>query len=433
MAAIAFNDSSCRAIALAIGVTRDIKISRVAVWRFLRKKAIVVFLEKIVAHALKQSIASSGHAVLKIAENSKQSVKGIGRILIGDATTICLHDSLSAIFPGARNQTEVRKAQLKIQLIVDLLTGQFVDLSLDPYQRSDAKAAFDFIPKLQAGDLLIRDLGYSCMKCFKAIIASNAYFISRLTTRVHVFDGEGEKLKLVERLLREAPHPGDMVRIPILIGADDQVPCELIAIRVPEEVANQRRSKLQKKHKKQGWSAPSKEYLARQNWTLLVTNLPEENADNQKIRELYLMRWRIEIIFKACKSHSGLLKIAGHKTNENHAKALLLTWLLLMMILARRGTFSMARLREVICPKTHESYHELEVHNQSLIKSVEKHILMLGFHIELLGCGKDLSEHSERTLRYEAIHNQTELKRRRRAQSQVLKSVLELENKHDLC
>jgi len=60
-----------------------------------------------------------------------------------------------------------------------------------------------------------------------------------------------------------------------------QVKCELIAIRVPEEVANERRRKLIAKHKEQSWLAPSEEYKALQDWTILVTNLPEEPASNR--------------------------------------------------------------------------------------------------------------------------------------------------------
>ena len=110
MATIAFNDSSCRAIALAIGVTKDIKISRVAVWRFLRKNAMVTFLELLIAHALKSSLQASENSILQIAGNTQEVISGVKRILIGDATSVCLHPSLHQVFPGSKNQTKVPKA-----------------------------------------------------------------------------------------------------------------------------------------------------------------------------------------------------------------------------------------------------------------------------------------------------------------------------------
>lgn len=433
ISAIAFSQSSCRSIALAIGITCDINISRVAVWKFISKKAIVPFIESVIGFTIKKSFQKNLHnPILKVMANTGQTLDGVGKILIGDATHIRLHSSLAGAFPGSRNQTNVKVAMLKFQLIVDLLTGRVIQCSLDPYGRSDAKAAPDIIAFLEKGDLLIRDLGFATMEAFESIIKREAYFISRLKIRVYVLDREGNRIDLVKRLRRDAARPGQSVRIPILMTETHRVECVLIAFRVPEEVANERRRKLKAKHQEQGWSTPSAEYLALQDWTLLVTNLPEKTADNQKVRNLYLMRWRIELIFKACKSHTGLLKIARHKTNEYHAKALILTWILLMILLADRGVFSMATLREVICPESHEPYQLLDIHNVSLHKTLEKLILNFGFSIELYGCGMDPLEHSKRTLFYSNIHNKTEIRKGKISLSQVLNSVLEIENSQRL-
>ena len=101
----------------------------------------------------------------------------IKRVLIGDASTFTMHPSLATVFPGSKNGLPVPKAHLKIQLITDLLTGRWIQFSIDSYRRSDAKAALDFRSKIQAGDLLIRDLGYAVMACFKQISDGGAFFI----------------------------------------------------------------------------------------------------------------------------------------------------------------------------------------------------------------------------------------------------------------
>lgn len=423
---VAFSERSCRAVALALGITADVQISRQAVWKTLKKKAIIPFLEKIiiqtVAHTLRET------PLIKLAGNTSKVLQGVGRILVGDASTICLHPSLAGAFPGATNQTETLVAQLKIQLIVDLITGKVIHFSLDSYRRSDAKAAMDFIPFLQAGDLLIRDLGFHSMVCFEAIIQRGAYFVSRLKANSKIFDLQGVEIDLLAMLNQFASRPGMMIRMSIKLTASHQVPCELIAIAVPEEVANERRRKLRAEAKRRNRNAPSKRILARQSWTLLVTNLPETIADNNKIKELYLMRWRIEMIFKAAKSHSGLLKIAKHETNANHAKALVLAWVVMMILLAGLDAFALGRLREVHCPEKAGQHFELEIHNQSLFKTFQKYTLLLGFYLELMSCHGDMQEHLRRTGYYNEIHNRTELNPGRTALSEVLTSVLELKN-----
>lgn len=422
---LAFSERSCRALAFSIGLTCDITISRQAVWKFLRKPAIIPFLEKVIGFALAETLRQT--PVLRLAANTASVLTGVGRILVGDATSICLHPSLADVYPGSKNQTDVVKSHLKLQFIADLITGNPVHFSLDPYGRSDMKAAFDFIPFLQAGDLLIRDLGYAAAGCLQAIQQRGAYFISRLKARDTVFDKNGKKINLVSYLQKMAPRPGMVVRTTIQLTKKRQFTCELIAIRVPEEVANQRRSRLKAKHKEQGWSVPSKEYLARQDWTLLLTNLPETVADNTKIKELYLLRWRIETIFKAAKSHSGLLRAAGHKTNGNHAKALVLAWVLMVIALASKEVFALGRLREVHCQQTGEVIYELEIHEASLCKMLEKSAQLLGFYMEMAACNGNMGEHIERTRRYNAIHNRSELTPGRIALSEVLASALNLE------
>ena len=371
----------------------------------------------------------------------------IKRVLIGDASTFTMHPSLATVFPGSKNGLPVPKAHLKIQLITDLLTGRWIQFSIDSYRRSDAKAALDFRSKIQAGDLLIRDLGYAVMACFKQISDGGAFFISRLKARVYVLDEAGEILPLRQELQRLAPNPGDIGRRNVLMTKSDRVPCEMVVVRVPRAVADERRRKLKEKHKQQSFKAPSKRYLELQDWTVLVTNVAEDVVKSEQIIQWYLMRWRIELIFKACKSHTGMLKIVGHKTNQYHAKALVLTWVLAMILLAHRGCFEMARITEVKAvtrgkqsaaapPDAGESAElraeimtpdlkvEIEIVRTSIFKSMGRLILTLGFEIELAGCGGDFTEQSRRTQRYFDQHNQTENPINRIALADVLESAL---------
>lgn len=425
LSAICFGEASARAIGLQFGICSDVEVSRQAVWQRLRLPAISSFVESVVQWVLTRSLHHTGTLLPELGDALRQSTSVIGRVLVGDASTFTLHPSLAGVFPGSKNGKPVLKAHLKLQLIVDLLTGRWVHFSLDPYGRGDAKAALDFIPYLAAGDLLIRDLGYACMEGFQAIAHARAFFISRLKARVYVLDTEGNRLALRETLRRLAPRPGDIARVPVLMTESHRVPCYMVAVRVPQAVADERRRKLRQKHKEQGFNPPSARYLELQDWTILVTNLEEAAVSNEQIVKWYLMRWRIELIFKACKSHTGMLKIAGHKTNAHHARAVVLTWVLAMILLAHRGGFAMVHLvRSTLCPPDAEPQWEWEVCRTSLFKSIGRLLLAMGLQIELAGSGYDLGEHGRRMVRAFRKHNQTEKRKERPSLPEILDSLL---------
>lgn len=391
LASVSFAERSSRAIALELGICSNIKVSRKAVWDRLKKPAIIKFLQLIIEHVMQHSIADDNLLECRkkwLESKGKSAMSRVKRVLIGDASTFTLHPSLAWIFPGSKNQTNVPKAHLKLQLIVDLLTGKWIHFSFDAYGRSDMKAALDFMPYIQAGDLLIRDLGYACMAGFQAINDADAFFISRLKSSFQVYDREGDRIPLRKTLQKLAPNPGDVVRIPILMSTSDKVPCVLVARRDPKSIGNLRRRKIREHNKTQGFSAPTKRTLQLQNWTILVTNLEPEDADDDQLFQWYQMRWRIENIFKACKSHTSWLKVSQHKTNPNHAKALILSWFLTMVVLADRGAFRMARFRAEngVCETGPPDSSGLEFVNFSILKSIGKLMLSFGHQLELAGC-----------------------------------------------
>ena len=430
LAAVSFAECSCRAIALELGICGDIRVSRKAIWDRLKNPAIVQFMQLIIEHVMECSMADENLLEIRkkwLAEKGENTASRIKRVLIGDASTFTLHPSLAKIFKGSKNQTKVPKAHLKLQLITDLLTGKWVHFSFDLWGRSDMKAALDFMPSLKPGDLIIRDLGYACMASFQRIIEADAFFISRLKSTTQVFDREGVRIPLRKTLQRLAPNPGDIARIPILMSATGKIKCVLVAKRVPKSVADIRRRKRREHKRLRHQNAPKKRTLQLQNWTILVTNVGPVDADDEQLFQWYQMRWRIENVFKACKSHTSWLKISNHKTNENHAKALILSWFLTMVFLADRGAFRMARFRaengvgETGPPPS----SGLEYVNFSILKSIGKLMTSFGHQIELAGSGFNCVEHHDRMLFYMEIHNRTELQLNRIALIEILELTLE--------
>jgi hypothetical protein len=193
--------------------------------------------------------------------------------------------------PGLRWHVELGQGALKIQVLWNLCTGKLTRLLIEPGRSSDAKsAAIEKIPP--AGSLSIWDLGYFCLKRFRAWTAKGAYWISRLQPGTVVLDPNGESWNLLERLrqhLWDAP-----LDIMVLLGSEQRVPSRLIALRAPQEVAARRRQSAYRKAQKSG-RTPTAEHLEWCNWTIFVTNCPADLLTWQEVVVLYRSRWQIEI------------------------------------------------------------------------------------------------------------------------------------------
>lgn len=102
-----------------------------------------------------------------------------------------------------------------------------------------------------------------------------------------------------------------MIDQPVLLGARSQhrIPCRLVAIQLPQEVADRRRQKSKETAKRRGVTL-SKEYLQLHDWLLYVTNVPPSMLTPQQVAHLYRVRWQIELIFKLWKSFCGMRSVA---------------------------------------------------------------------------------------------------------------------------
>ena len=100
----------------------------------------------------------------------------------------------------------------------------------------------------------------------------------------------------------------------VLLGVREKMRVRLVALPVPGHVADERRRKA--RAHLQNRCQLSKQYLALQNWTLFVTNVPAEVLSAQQVMALYRQRWQIEIIFKSWKSHFNLEAVSHSTTRQ---------------------------------------------------------------------------------------------------------------------
>lgn len=350
MHSICVGTFSFRALATSIGMRLDLvtvsenseavfdTVSKQAIWKRTNQSA-VDFMNATLGELLKEK---------KVAKHHLPKLDGVDRILAGDSTKIGLPPELAEDYPAGKGP-KGEAAGLRLQGMIDLISGEAIRLELTNYYHQDAVAGMEIIPLVRPKDLILQDLGYWNYDQFNQIDEIGAYFLSRYKHKsvVHHVDDEGnagKKLDLLKFLVKRAPNSGDKVDINIVLGVNPstQINCRLVAVRVPDKVAQKRAQKINAEAKRRG-KTPSKLVKKLSKWAIYVTNLPEESADTETVLEIYPLRWRIETVFKALKSYTPVEAISEHRSNPEHLQILLYGWLCLAAVATQTGAFALAR------------------------------------------------------------------------------------------
>jgi hypothetical protein len=149
-----------------------------------------------------------------------------------------------------------------------------------------------------AGSLRIADLGYWSLSRLEQIAAQGGYWLSRAHVQTQLYTRDGRKWDLLQ-LLQAIPE--DQIDLPIALGAQHRLSARLLAVRVPQEVAEQRRRRLREDARIR-MQAVSKARLALADWTLFVTNVPLQLLTLHEALVVARTRWQIELLFKLWKS-----------------------------------------------------------------------------------------------------------------------------------
>ena len=222
-------------------------------------------------------------------------------VCLQDSSTVSLPDALQEHWRGCETWTDHGgKAALKIQVRFDLGRGA-VRLRLEQGRDSDHRTPLQ-TEEIEPGSLHLRDLGYFDLDVLQHMAGKKAYFISRVQDGTALFDAEGERIELAKFLGKCKVKRLDQ---PVRLGVGHRLPCRLIAVRVPPEVARRRRKTVVEKARKKQYT-PSPEKLALCAWNIYVTNAPQKLLSLDEVLVLARMRWQIELLFKLWKSHGGL-------------------------------------------------------------------------------------------------------------------------------
>lgn len=220
-------------------------------------------------------------------------------IYIVDSSVKALPENMAAEYPGCGGKGS--KAALKIQLVFEFLCGNLKQIEFQSGTAPD-QGYQAYLKVVECGSLTIADLGYFCLDAFLAIADKSAYFLSRFFHLTALLDESGQRIDLASLLSRQT---GDCADLSVSLGVRHALPCRLILLRNPQQVAEKRRRTAREHAKKRGTSL-SQTYLFMLGWTMFVTNAPANMISVKHIYDFYRIRWQIELVFKLWKSYCGL-------------------------------------------------------------------------------------------------------------------------------
>lgn len=259
---------------------------------------------------------------LKTFNGSSDKRKEFKRILIQDSTILKVPATLFNIFSGVSNGiTQV--ANCRIQLAVDIISNVFTYFSIDTYSQNDLLSASKL--EIKKGDMILRDRGYFKTAELYRIIKNGAHFISRFFNGVNYYDEQGYEINILKELKKKK-----FTRILVRIGGSTNDLVVLYAVKINEELANERRRKGKSNAKQH---IVSENTLQLYSWQIYLTSINDESYTIEDIYNFYSLRWRIEIIFKAMKSHVNFANI--HEVPDRQLRFILKSRILLLILITR--------------------------------------------------------------------------------------------------
>jgi IS4 transposase len=265
----------------------------------LNKRA-VMFLWRLVAEAVARLRRQVG-----VPEAQLEQFK---EIAILDSTQVALPDCLRDQFAGSGGNAS--SASIKFQLRFDYLAGHISALEVEAGRRSD-QACQLHRQHLTKGSLQLFDLGYFDQSALSEIAQARAYFICRLHPQVGLYKSvkASKSIDMVDWLKQL---DGDCYELESDVGSQERLPVRVLLQRLPTDIIEERRRKAQATARRKG-KTYSQSHLALLDWSILITNVPNDKLAFEQVMALYPIRWQIELIFKLWKSHAKLASVGQWK------------------------------------------------------------------------------------------------------------------------
>lgn len=264
----------------------------------------VAFLKIVLANVFHRNI-------LNVLQHQYELFKPFKRILIEDSSKWELSDYLESTFKGFGGNGS--KSYLKINVIYDLFSGRFVHLSEHSGCKSDQTIGRESLEFFQAGDFILRDLGYLQMKGLEKIQEIGAHYLSRISGSTTIrLEKKSDPVQFGK--LFDKKSINGKLDIYVYVGTEKHY-TRLVAFRAPQGVAEKRRRNLNKTSVQKGHKTTA-ENMSRQDFTIYITNVGTDIWPMEIIATIYRLRWQIELIFKSFKSQLKIEYMPGKNKNR---------------------------------------------------------------------------------------------------------------------
>jgi hypothetical protein len=242
-------------------------------------------------------------------------------VYVQDGTIISLPPELRDEWRGCGGSTpEAGQSSMRVQVRLDLAQGGMQGPWLQEGRAAERSGEAHEAP-LPEGCLYNVDSGYFTLSEMRAHDKAGRYWLTAAKAGTLLIDQRGQCWDLVSFLQAQT---GEEVDVEVYLGKNERLPVRLIARRVSPEQAKRRRAnatrsvegkakgvqrpnerkrrpagdkrKRQRKHRKTG-----KARLQLLDWTILVTNVPQELLTVDEALVLARCRWQIELCWKLWK------------------------------------------------------------------------------------------------------------------------------------
>lgn len=259
------------------------------------------FLKALLDRAIEEAVASDPVAIPLL-----ERFEGV---YILDSSTVVLPDELDGVWAGCGGRVETNaEASTKLQVCLDLTRGRMRGPLLQSGRSHDRTSPFQNDP-LPKGALRLADLGYFSLDVMSNLSDTGVYWLSRIQAGTSIVD-EKHRVWVLSKYLRAQKR--QVIDACIYLGTKKRIPCRLLAVVAPQEVADRRRQRLHEQARRKE-QAVSRERLLLADWTVLVTNAPQELLSLSESMVLSRARWQIELLFKLWKSHGAIARSRSEK------------------------------------------------------------------------------------------------------------------------
>ena len=275
----------------------------------------VATVKALVAEVIKTQAAS---------QKKNKLFKKFGQVWLQDSTCVQLP---SLLFDKYRGNTSGGKknAVAKLNVIVNVVNGFCAHMSWTGFTVTEQSLSSDIMSIARAKDLVIRDLGYFVLSVLSKMNDARIYFLSRWRNAVVLYDAtNGQEINL-RSLLRGKAY----VDMEVLCGRAEKVKVRLVAIKLTDAQANERRRKARADRHRS--ANHNKTYYYLLGYCIFITNVQQDIWDYRQVAEAYGVRWQVEILFKSWKSGFRIERLIPEaRTNTERVESIL--YLLLLYI-----------------------------------------------------------------------------------------------------